>query len=151
LSRPLWLVLPSSDAGLRTHIGPHFLNISQTLLLCAALPRIPPARTILASRRPNRIPLFVVHHHFVDGCIFVFVQAHISLLKLMPRRRIISPPLSRFQIHLPDRQYSMLSGTAASSAGMFVHTSSCASADRAPPTHRDQSRCESGDRGLASN
>src|SRR5271166_2873692 len=64
-------LLPQAE---RTHIRPHFFDVSQALFLGAALACVVPAQGVFPVRRPDRILLFVIYYDFVHGMIFWFFR-----------------------------------------------------------------------------
>jgi hypothetical protein len=57
----------------RSHIGPDFFDIGQTLRFRPRLARISPAQRILSIRRPDGVLLLVVHHHLIYSRVLAFV------------------------------------------------------------------------------
>src|SRR5690242_15960882 len=61
------------------HVGPHFLDVSETFGFGSDFPRIVPTGRVLSILWPDRILLLVIDHDFVDSFVFVFViERHLS-------------------------------------------------------------------------
>src|SRR5215212_8361607 len=65
----------------RPHVGPDFLDVSQTFFLRAALAGVVPAKRILPVGGPDRVLLLMVDDHFVDGVVFsVVTHTYVSFV-----------------------------------------------------------------------
>src|SRR5262245_11363095 len=90
---------------------PNLFDEGQTFLFGAGLARILPARRNLAVLGPDRILLFMVDDYFVDGGVFLFVQAHAPRLQLFGQFAgliIIAPRRGTPQTRVPARECQKL-------------------------------------------
>src|SRR4051794_23179812 len=60
----------------RTHVGPDFMDVGEALRLRTRFAGVVPAEWKLAAGRPDRVLLFMIHDHSVDGGVFPFIIGH---------------------------------------------------------------------------
>src|ERR1700722_4137872 len=67
----------------RSHVGPHFLDVSETLVLRPAASRFAPARGYVSPVRPDRVLLFVIDDDAVDARVAITIgcDAHVCSLR----------------------------------------------------------------------